>query len=184
MAKCYQPRLIDLKRDKDTVYRLRVRDEAGMVIVDDVVEIRVTNGTITDDGYGVVSIDTGAGGGAGSGGGSGELLYWITGQLIAGVQPMTVHNRVRVDDPDNPGTLIGVTLNINEVFVDVSEAPTGGAVTFSVAGATVSCAAGSHVSNAANVTYPLAYLATINVTLGVPEGVFASNALVHLPYTY
>ncbi len=44
---------------------LRVRDQDGTPNVNPVTEIRVTNGTLTDDGNGVVSLQTGGGGGGG-----------------------------------------------------------------------------------------------------------------------
>lgn len=42
---------------------LRVRDQDGTPNVKPVTEIRVTNGTLTDDGNGVISLQTGGGGG-------------------------------------------------------------------------------------------------------------------------
>lgn len=45
---------------------LRVRDQDGTPNVKPVTEIRVTNGTLTDDGNGVISLQTGGGGGGGS----------------------------------------------------------------------------------------------------------------------
>jgi len=42
---------------------LRLRDQDGNPNVAPVTEIRVTNGTLTDDGNGVVSLQTGGGGG-------------------------------------------------------------------------------------------------------------------------
>jgi len=45
---------------------LRVRDQDGNPTVKPVNEIRVTNGTLTDDGDGVVSLQTGGGGGGGN----------------------------------------------------------------------------------------------------------------------
>jgi len=44
---------------------LRMRDQDGNPNVAPVTEIRVTNGTLTDDGNGVVSLQTGGGGGGG-----------------------------------------------------------------------------------------------------------------------
>ena len=44
---------------------LRMRDQDGTPNVTPVTEIRVTNGTLTDDGNGVVSLQTGGGGGGG-----------------------------------------------------------------------------------------------------------------------
>jgi hypothetical protein len=44
---------------------LRVRDQDGTPNVKPVTEIRVTNGTLTDNGDGVVSLQTGGGGGGG-----------------------------------------------------------------------------------------------------------------------
>lgn len=45
---------------------LRLRDQDGNPNVAPVTEIRVTNGTLTDDGNGVVSLQTGGGGGGGT----------------------------------------------------------------------------------------------------------------------
>ena len=45
---------------------LRVRDQDGNPNVSPVTEIRVTNGTLTDDGNGVISLQTGGGGGGGT----------------------------------------------------------------------------------------------------------------------
>ena len=44
---------------------LRVRDQDGTPNVKPVTEIRVTNGTLTDNGDGVISLQTGGGGGGG-----------------------------------------------------------------------------------------------------------------------
>jgi len=44
---------------------LRMRDQDGNPNVTPVTEIRVTNGTLTDDGNGIVSLQTGGGGGGG-----------------------------------------------------------------------------------------------------------------------
>ena len=45
---------------------LRIRDQDGNPNVSPVTEIRVTDGTLTDDGNGVVSLQTGGGGGGGT----------------------------------------------------------------------------------------------------------------------
>lgn len=102
---------------------LTVEEADGTPTVTGVTTIKVSNGTLTDDGSGVVSITTGGGGSADvitlqSGAGSKRIPGWTQSPLIVPASPNAKDDEFDSTDTNNPptgwtamGTLTGVDIN-------------------------------------------------------------------------
>ena len=90
---------------------ITVQEQDGVPTVADVTTIKVTNGTLTDEGGGVVSINTGGGAGAPR-----MVIFTFSGDLAVGASPFRIYNP------------LGVSVTISKVFLAASTAPTGAAI--------------------------------------------------------